>query len=353
MNRKTMFEGRSECYSGNFGCHITTFWELLWGPESATFYRAFHERNKNSDLIIGTWAKIEPGVIRRECKWVSPINAPIGPKSTRVSGVETTYILSEREMIIETASTTHDVPYGETFKVEVRYHILSTPEGCSMKVYLRLVFQSFVLIKSILEAGAFRGTQEFCRVWTEVALEFLQRAGPDVKNPRTKTIKSFVDEEVKGDGATEGRKERKSVMKKGKEVKIAPSVTTEKEQEKSPIISAVSAPYAPPPLETPIMSAPPASYSQISVSTMVIGMIFVMLMTLMFFLPSYITLSSRLALVEHELAYVKAYQTILAKQAKESACSFPNLEKQVFHSMVNGENEVNSAKGETGGGTEE
>eukprot|EP01097_Dermamoeba_algensis_P004642 TRINITY_DN3004_c0_g1_i1.p1 TRINITY_DN3004_c0_g1~~TRINITY_DN3004_c0_g1_i1.p1 ORF type:complete len:669 (+),score=134.80 TRINITY_DN3004_c0_g1_i1:78-2084(+) len=311
MNTETISESRVECHHGSFDCHITFFWHTFWGPDS-TFLQTLHKRRKDSELEIGRWKKKEAGVLERELRWVGPVSSPIGPKATKVTSQETCYILSESEFVVDTLTATHDVPYGDRFQVEVRYHIQSTVNGCDMKVYIKMIFHRNVWIRGVLENGAVKGTQEYCHVWEGLAQEFIRDKGSAAKSPRLVPAREGTMELTVKDKPID--KERKKTNERGEEkVKLKEKLQV-KESETNVIsetntdetttkrqTSQMKSKVEQKGLQSWVISLP----FNVEVNWITLILILLIFLIFVFLLVSYFTFSSRLSYLEKEILLLK------------------------------------------------
>ncbi|OQR96796.1 GRAM domain-containing protein 1A [Achlya hypogyna] len=133
----------------------------------------FNRRKGATEIKCDPWSP-HPGVaglgLTRTASFVLPVDAPIGPKSTRVNLVQERRPLENGGYLFDTSTRLADIPYGDYFAVEDRWilHKLSDT-SLELCVQLRVVFSKSTMWRGTIESRA----KSECKVklleWIEMA----------------------------------------------------------------------------------------------------------------------------------------------------------------------------------------
>ncbi|KAH8915757.1 hypothetical protein BT69DRAFT_850130 [Atractiella rhizophila] len=133
---------------------------------TSTFMKGFWVDNqKLQDLEISDWAPEKTGshLLARSMSYVKPLNAPVGPKSTKCHiKDETLYVDFDDYVSVLTVTKTPDVPSGKSFSVETRTCMMwARNQGCRVIVTTSVKWTGSSFIKGIIDRSAVDGQKTF------------------------------------------------------------------------------------------------------------------------------------------------------------------------------------------------
>ncbi|ETV84916.1 hypothetical protein, variant 1 [Aphanomyces astaci] len=138
-----------------------------------------NRRRGATDIVCGEWTPDQDGrVYTRSVTFTQPVDAPIGPKSSRVDVRQSRYHVNDTTMHVDTTTKLHDIPYGDCFKVDDRMIMSwSTPSSCDVVMQLRVVFVKSTLWRSLIESRAKAECKQKSVEWLELAKAAVSPAG--------------------------------------------------------------------------------------------------------------------------------------------------------------------------------
>ncbi|TYZ61408.1 hypothetical protein PybrP1_002958 [[Pythium] brassicae (nom. inval.)] len=145
----------------------------------------------------------------RSVQFRVPVDAPIGPKSSRVDVLQCAKTAERNVQIIETSTRLVDIPYGDYFSVEDRWTVVpsqSNPKRCSLCIELKVVFSKSTIWKSKIEARAIADNKAKWLGWATAAKQHLaeqhRKAAEDAPSPppssESTTCQTGADSEQQG-----------------------------------------------------------------------------------------------------------------------------------------------------------
>lgn len=125
--------GRTECKCLNSGEHLSQIldetidgpigrvMDIAYGKDKKWLENFLSDRENCTDVNVSDWKEERDSKQMREFNYVKPLNAPVGPKSTKCNITETIEHQDLESYVTITSSTsTPDVPSGGAFSVKMR-----------------------------------------------------------------------------------------------------------------------------------------------------------------------------------------------------------------------------------------
>ena len=167
-------------------CKVTSF--LPYFFNNATFEERFRAASEHVELRVSEWAPLPFGYAR-DISFRSPVNSPIGPKSTACHQTQRfCYDKSRRRIVIETSQVQRDIPYGEYFTVETRWDVESVVESidgdsdqCLLTVSLDIPFSRRTIWQSKIEKSTTDEMADSAALWIGLAKQALKPPAPKLK----------------------------------------------------------------------------------------------------------------------------------------------------------------------------
>jgi hypothetical protein len=128
-----------------------------------------HEGRGETDIIITPWKNASNGVGKtRDITFISPVNNPMGPKTTRVMNQQRLIFFNDaRSYLIQILTKTLDVPYGDTFCLQINMIVTDNEDDTStLNIQVGVIFLKSSLLRWKIEDLALK---EVIRSWQEWA----------------------------------------------------------------------------------------------------------------------------------------------------------------------------------------
>eukprot|EP01102_Stenamoeba_stenopodia_P011374 TRINITY_DN348_c1_g1_i1.p1 TRINITY_DN348_c1_g1~~TRINITY_DN348_c1_g1_i1.p1 ORF type:complete len:683 (+),score=135.88 TRINITY_DN348_c1_g1_i1:271-2319(+) len=161
-------------------------------PASFQFVQTYHERRGDTEFKMEKWSNHPRFGTFRELQYRSPVNAPIGPKTT-INAETQRYSLQKDHLIVETISVLRDIPYGDCFRVEGKWDVTATGKHqCRVVLKVGVYFLKRVLFRGTIENQTMKESAESYKIWLNLAKEEIKRLHPsrEPSDPKLSQTKS-------------------------------------------------------------------------------------------------------------------------------------------------------------------
>ncbi|ETW06018.1 hypothetical protein, variant 1 [Aphanomyces invadans] len=130
-----------------------------------------NRRRGATDIVCSPWTSDQDGRVHsRTVTFTQPVDAPIGPKSSRVDVKQCRYHVNDTTMHMDTTTKLADIPYGDCFKVDDRFVLTAlTPSSCELVLQLRVVFVKSTMWRSLIESRAKTECKQKSVEWIRLA----------------------------------------------------------------------------------------------------------------------------------------------------------------------------------------
>eukprot|EP01117_Protostelium_nocturnum_P007559 TRINITY_DN2705_c0_g1_i4.p1 TRINITY_DN2705_c0_g1~~TRINITY_DN2705_c0_g1_i4.p1 ORF type:complete len:668 (-),score=251.39 TRINITY_DN2705_c0_g1_i4:246-2222(-) len=167
----------NQLISASFPISVPKFFKLFFSDESSSFVQNYHKERGDSETVIKNWSSNSQFGNVRQVQYRAPVKAPIGPNTTRCDETQR-YHLTKNRLLVETIGLYHDVPFGDTFRVEGRWEITSDgSSGCNLVASVCLYWIKKTWFKSKIESGTLKETKESFELWVNLAKQQLRQLG--------------------------------------------------------------------------------------------------------------------------------------------------------------------------------
>ncbi|HLD77793.1 MAG TPA: DUF4782 domain-containing protein [archaeon] len=141
------------------------------------FDEAFHNAREDRDVKSSPWELGSKGVYSRTVNFVSLTRASIGPKSAPLFNTQRMHLGADK-LIVEQSSSMKDIPYSDSFRVEMRYVFATRGPGKCLGTASGSVhfIQRVRLIGGTIESSTLKQSTETARVLMTMMAEELARA---------------------------------------------------------------------------------------------------------------------------------------------------------------------------------
>jgi hypothetical protein len=192
------------CQEHFAGLSLFQFWCLFMADNSPCSLGDFHAERKNRDVLVTKWKRWKNHTgggtlgaadlsfmdcdIVREFSCVMPLSGPIGPDATRLHKVQKLRRVAsgarEGPLVVESCTVTPDVPFGDSFQVNVKWEISPLPPssgsdqsaGIQCRVYAQIEYTkqswSLGLLSGTINSRGIADTKLFFEAWCQRALAF-------------------------------------------------------------------------------------------------------------------------------------------------------------------------------------
>jgi hypothetical protein len=115
-------------YAVNLFCFckvdVEEFYQLFFSDEAIGFVKNFHTKCGDQDFRCTQWAKHRHFGHARDISFRHPIKFYfVGPKSTYCHESQRFRVYRNNHLVLETSQQMTDIPYGDYFRVEVRWDV--------------------------------------------------------------------------------------------------------------------------------------------------------------------------------------------------------------------------------------
>jgi len=157
-------------------------YKIFFSEESENFLKNYHEKRGDSELKIGEWkADANPKFgITRLITFRAPVNASIGPSSTKVEENQR-YHLTKEKLIVESATNLLDIPYGDHFRVETKFEFATTGDKSKITISTAVFFFKKTMFRGKIESGTLKESKDSFEQWVFFAKNEINRL--DGKEP--------------------------------------------------------------------------------------------------------------------------------------------------------------------------
>lgn len=140
------------------------------------FDEAFHNAREDRDVKSSPWELNDQKVYGRTVNFVSLTRASLGPKSAPLFNTQRMYLGPEK-LIVEQTSSMKDIPYSDSFRVEMRYVFATRGPGKCIGTASGSVHfvQRVRLIGGTIESSTLKQSTETARVLMTMMAEELSR----------------------------------------------------------------------------------------------------------------------------------------------------------------------------------
>ncbi|KAF1315974.1 hypothetical protein FI667_g15706, partial [Globisporangium splendens] len=152
--------------------------EFFW--DGAAFgMDEFGTRQGSTEMKCNPWMTLEDEAtygMTRSLQFRVPVDAPIGPKSSRVDVLQCAKKGEHNVRFIETSTRLVDIPYGDYFSVEDRWTLIPrSSSSCKLFIELKVVFSKSTFWKSKIETRAIADNKSKWLEWVDLARQHLQQ----------------------------------------------------------------------------------------------------------------------------------------------------------------------------------
>lgn len=177
----------------DFETSVDHFVTLFLNDDAIYSYTDFLKDTDATEISCEPWnpyPEDETYGFSRSLQFRVPVEAPIGPNSTRVDVLQRLRHLETGNKILETSTRLEDIPYGDYFTVEDRWTIQSIrDEKCRVKFEIAIAFTKSTIWKSKIESRAKEDCKLKFQKWCQMAKNQL--------NPSTTTRPVVEEQEEK------------------------------------------------------------------------------------------------------------------------------------------------------------
>ena len=171
-----------ELINDTLPCSVNQFFHSFFSDEDGGFGAQYHTKRGDTKFESATWSLEHPTYGRyRELRYVSPCNAPIGPKES-VQIEEQYFVLKPDHLIVETRSRLPDIPLGDCFHIESTWEVTAVGSGqCKLVVSTGTCFGKLPfgagIVKGKIQSGTLSESKESFLMWVGMAREKLDQVG--------------------------------------------------------------------------------------------------------------------------------------------------------------------------------
>ena len=183
------------------------------------------------DLSIEPW-KVDDakgGIATREMRYIlvlSTLKLPVGPSETRVID-NYRYSLTKDKCIIQRATVSVDIPYGDYFRTESQMTVVAQGDNdYSISVKATTVWHKKSILRGTIESVSIKQIKEQLQAWLKCALDWADKK-KDLVESLNKYIEKNAQSPASGPsgsssrGKKKGKKSSKSSSSKHKKLKSA------------------------------------------------------------------------------------------------------------------------------------
>ncbi|CAM6091243.1 unnamed protein product [Calypogeia fissa] len=173
-----MPEGYKTLVESEFAVDVEEFFQLFFSDDAVGFFKAFHTKCGDDDFRCKQWAKHRHFGHARDISFRHPINFYFGPKSTYCHESQRFRVYRNSHLVLETSQQMTDIPYGDYFRVEVRWDVYRLcgkgSYHCFVRVSLGINFLKKTVWKGKIEQGTHDESKEAYTTWIQEAHSVLR-----------------------------------------------------------------------------------------------------------------------------------------------------------------------------------
>ncbi|CAM6022337.1 unnamed protein product [Sphagnum balticum] len=162
-------DGYKTLAESEFAVDVEEFYQLFFSDEAIGFVKNFHTKCGDQDFRCTQWAKHRHFGHARDISFRHPIKFYFGPKSTYCHESQRFRVYRNNHLVLETSQQMTDIPYGDYFRVEVRWDVERLfGRGrchCFVRVSLDVSFLKKTIWRSKIEQGTFDESKEAYKTW--------------------------------------------------------------------------------------------------------------------------------------------------------------------------------------------
>jgi hypothetical protein len=149
---------------------VEEFYQLFFSDEAIGFVKNFHTKCGDQDFRCTQWAKHCHLGHARDISFRHPVKFYfVGPKSTYCHESQRFRVYRNNHLVLETSQQMTDIPYGDYFRVEVRWDVERLfGRGrchCFVRVSLDVSFLKKTIWRSKIEQITFDESKEAYNTW--------------------------------------------------------------------------------------------------------------------------------------------------------------------------------------------
>ncbi|CAM6075381.1 unnamed protein product [Sphagnum tenellum] len=162
-------DGYRTLAESEFAVDVEEFYQLFFSDEAIGFVKNFHTKCGDQDFRCTQWAKHRHFGHARDISFRHPIKFYFGPKSTYCHESQRFRVYRNNHLVLETSQQMTDIPYGDYFRVEVRWDVERLfGRGrchCFVRVSLDVSFLKKTIWRSKIEQGTFDESKGAYNTW--------------------------------------------------------------------------------------------------------------------------------------------------------------------------------------------
>ncbi|KAG0558566.1 hypothetical protein KC19_10G038300 [Ceratodon purpureus] len=161
-----------------FSVDVEDFFHLFFSNEGIGFAKDFHTKCGDDDFRCTQWIHHRQFGHARDISFRHPINFYFGPKSTYCHEAQRFRVYRNNHMVLETSQQMTDIPYGDYFRVEVRWDVERL--DCNgqfhsiVRVSIDVTFSKKTFWKSKIEQGTYDESKGAYNTWIQLAQGVLE-----------------------------------------------------------------------------------------------------------------------------------------------------------------------------------
>lgn len=180
-------------------CDLDTFFDMFW--KDGSFFIQHQNNLGGTGVKLSKWTRHRDFGHARDASWQHPVKAggAFGPKSTGVQQTQRyRFYPAARALVIETSQVMADIPYGDYFRIDVRWDMREISSGGKDKaakvhvmVGMAIPFSKSTMFRNKIEANAWDESTEGYQRWIRDAIARLEHnAGKAALQPAVDKIVS-------------------------------------------------------------------------------------------------------------------------------------------------------------------
>jgi hypothetical protein len=188
------------------GSAIDIFYSIF--TVSSVFEYNYHHSRGDSSVMVSPWVRASDGIGKtRLITFTSPVNNAMGPKETRVHSHQRVIFLSDDQtFVVQALTKTLDVPYGDSFFVQLSIIIVDNKDGTStVSISAGVIFVKSTILKWKIEDLTIK---EVFKLWTEWGNQMKQFVIEEKQNKRL-----FSDQKGPEEKKDRVEKKKKKLLK--------------------------------------------------------------------------------------------------------------------------------------------
>ncbi|KAL2609524.1 hypothetical protein R1flu_028097 [Riccia fluitans] len=186
LDAPVMPEGYKTVVESEFAVDVAGFFHLFFSDDAIGFLKHFHTKCGDDDFRCTEWAKHRQFGRARDISFRHPINFYFGPKATYCHESQRYRMYRHSHLVLETSQQMTDIPYGDYFRVEVRWDVENLhgrgSKHCFVRISLGVSFCKKTVWKGKIEQGTYDESKEAYTTWIREAHARLREIRAAVPN---------------------------------------------------------------------------------------------------------------------------------------------------------------------------